>query len=82
MSKLKLYYYTFGTDPAFPYTRGWVEVYASSQEEAHEKFRTRFPDRPGHEGTINCAFFYDQESWEHTPMAKGIPGEFCHEVII
>jgi predicted RNA-binding Zn-ribbon protein involved in translation (DUF1610 family) len=82
MSGLNPYYYTFGTDPEYPYSRGWVEVYASSWEEAHEKFRTRFPDRPGHEGTINCAFFYDQKSWERTVMSKGNMGEFCHEVII
>lgn len=82
MSGLSPYYYTFGTDPEYPYSRGWVEVYASSWEEAHEKFRIRFPDRPGHEGTINCAFFYDQKSWERTVMSKGNMGEFCHEVII
>ena len=82
MSELNPYYYTFGTDPEYPYCRGWVEVYASSWEEAHEKFRIRFPDRPGHEGTINCAFFYDQKSWERTSMSKGNMREFCHEVVI
>ena len=82
MSGLNPYYYTFGTDPKYPHYRGWVEVYASSWEEAHEKFRIRFPDRPGHEGTINCAFFYDQKSWERTSMSKGNMREFCHEVVI
>ena len=39
------YYYTFGTDPAFPYKKGWVEVRANTMKEADEKFRRRFPDR-------------------------------------
>lgn len=82
MSELNPYYYTFGTDPEYPYSRGWVEVYANSWEEAHKKFRTKFPDRPGHEGTVNCAFFYGKESWERTSMSEGNMGEFCHEVII
>ena len=77
-----VYYYTFGTDPAFPYCGGWVEVYADSWEEAHKKFRAKFPDRLGHEGTINCAFFYDQEKWKQMSMAFGNLGAFCHEVII
>ena len=75
-----VYYYTFGTDPAFPYCGGWVEVYADSWEEAHEKFRAKFPDR--HKGIINCAFFYDQEKWKQMSIAFGNLGEFCHEVII
>lgn len=82
MRELNPYYYTFGTDPEYPYSQGWVEVYAKTWQEAHEKFRTRFPDRHGHEGTINCAFFYGKESWERSSMSKGNMGEFCHEVII
>lgn len=77
-----VYYYTFGTDSAFPYCGGWVEVYASSWEESHEKFRAKYPDRPGREGVINCAFFYDQERWEQSGMANGNLGGLCQEVII
>lgn len=46
------YFYTFGTDPAFPYKEGWVEVHANTPAEADEKFRRRFPDHPGHEVTF------------------------------
>lgn len=28
------YFYTFGSDPGFPYQNGWVEVRATSREEA------------------------------------------------
>lgn len=81
-SLLNTYYYTFGTDAAFPYSGGWVEVRATSWEEAHEKFRAKFPDRHGHAGIINCAFFYDQVQWDNSIMSHGNLGEYCHEVII
>lgn len=75
------YYYTFGIDPAFPYREGWVEVHANSWEEAHAKFRAKFPDRPGHEGIINCAFFYDEERWAKMDPEHNWPGWKCWEVI-
>jgi len=81
--ELHSWYFTFGTDPAFKYRRGWVEVRAKNGEEACEKFRARCPDRPGHEGTLNCAFVYSEESWKRTIMATNGSnmGEHCHEVI-
>lgn len=60
---MNAYYYTFGTSPMFPYYGGWVKVYAETQAEADQKFRAKFPDRPGHEGILNCAFVYTQEEW-------------------
>ncbi len=78
---MNTYYYTFGIDPAFPYCEGWVEVHANSWPEAHEKFRAKFPDRPGHEGIINCAFFYDQEKWNKMDPEHNWPGWKCWEVI-
>lgn len=56
------YFYTFGCDAEFPYQNGWIEVRASSWDEAHQKFRRRFPNR--HANTLNCAFFYDEEKWK------------------
>ena len=70
------YYYTFGSDPQFPYRYGHVVVKAESWKESHMKFRTRFPDRQGHEGIINCAFFYDESHWEADPLLDP-----CWEVI-
>lgn len=37
------FFYTFGSDEKFPYQNGWVEVHAADWNEAHEKFRARFP---------------------------------------
>ena len=73
------YFYTFGSDPKFPYQCGWVEVHANSWEEAHQKFRARFPDR--HKGTLNCAFFYGEDRWAEMNPEKTWHGWKCWEVI-
>lgn len=73
------YYYTFGSAPGFPYRDGWVEVKADSWDEAHRKFRARFPDR--HENTLNCAFFYDEEQWARMDPEHRWTVRKLHEVI-
>ena len=76
------YYFTFGSDPKFPYQRGWVEVEAKTRNQACNVFRAYFPDR--HENCINCAFIYSEEEWQKTKMSKGdycVAGEFCHAKI-
>ena len=73
------YFYTFGSDPGFPYHEGWVEVRANTWEEAHEKFRARFPDR--HEGILNCAFFYDEGAWKRMDPEHTWIGWKLYEVI-
>lgn len=73
------YYYTFGSDPKFPYQFGWVEVHAASWDEAHTKFRVRFPDR--HENCLNCAFFYGEKRWTEMNPEQTWNGWKCFEVI-
>ena len=76
------FYFTFGTDSNFPFYRCWIEVHANNIDEAIERFRNRFPDRKGHEGTVNCAFWYNEERFIKTPMYLGkYPEERCHMVI-
>ncbi len=72
------YFYTFGSDPGFPFNGGYVEVHAATLQKAHEKFRKKYPDR--HKKCINCAFFYTEEQWEKTEMSK-MEGYKRHEVI-
>ncbi len=81
VSQKMKFFYTFGTDPAFPYKKGWVEVHAYTMQEADGKFRQRFPDRPGHEGILNCAFVYDEARWAKMDPEKNWPGWRCFEVI-
>lgn len=58
------WFYTFGTDPLYPFGLGeYVEVHADSEKEADGKFRDRFPDRPG-SNVLNCAFIYSEKAWE------------------
>ena len=73
------YFYTFGSDPGFPYHNGWVEVRAESWDKANQMFRAKFPDR--HEGTLNCAFFYDEEQWKKMDPEHNWSGWKLHEVI-
>ncbi|USF25543.1 hypothetical protein N510_000455 [Firmicutes bacterium ASF500] len=78
---LNRYFYTFGSDPGFPYQNGWVEVRATSREEAERKFRARFPDRPGHEGIMNYAFCYNEQRWAEMDPEHTWHGWKCFEVI-
>lgn len=73
------YFYTFGSDPKFPYQNGWVEIHADSWEKAHEKFRAKFPDR--HQNTLNCAFFYDEKRWAEMNPEQIWHGWKCWEII-
>ena len=73
------YFYTFGSDPGFPYHDGWVEVRAESWDEAHQMFRAKFLDR--HEGILNCAFFFDEEQWKQMDPEHKWSGWKLHEVI-
>ncbi len=57
----KKFYFTFGSDPGFPYQNTFIIVMAGTEREAVEKFRAKFPDR--HKDTVNCAFWYSEEEW-------------------
>ena len=73
------FYYTFGSDPGYPYQCGWVEVHAASRKDADEIFRSRFPDR--HENTLNCAFCYTAKRWARMDPEHNWPGWKCFEII-
>lgn len=61
---MKRFYYTFGTDPAFPHGAGeYVAVEAESEAEADQKFMEVYPPRPG-SSLLNCAFVYAAEKFE------------------
>ncbi len=58
---MKKLYFTFGSDPGFPYQNTYIIVMADTERKAVEKYRAKFPDR--HEGIVNCAFWYTEEQW-------------------
>ena len=79
LTGMNRFFYTFGSDIAFPYQYGWLEVRAASWDEAHRKFRAKYPDR--HEGTLNCSFFYDEQQWDIMSPETNWNGCKCHEII-
>lgn len=61
---MKEFYFTFGTDPAYPYgINDYVLVRAENGNEACEKFKAKHPNRP-RSRFINCAFIYTQEEFD------------------
>lgn len=61
---MKKYFFTFGSDPRFPYGReDFVEVHAVDLPAACELFRSVFPNRPGSD-CLNCADYYTDEEFD------------------
>lgn len=55
-------YYTFGSDPGFPYQNTYLIVFARDCVDADDKFRLYYPDRSP--GCLNCSFSYSDKQWK------------------
>ncbi|MFV0364134.1 MAG: hypothetical protein ACK5LL_13775 [Suipraeoptans sp.] len=76
----EVFYFTFGTDSNYPFSRGWVEVQAKDRKSAVEIFRSYYPDR--WENIVNCADIYSSEQMHETDMLQnGNLGLMCHKVL-
>lgn len=73
MDKKNKFYFTFGSDPGFPYQNTYLIVMAYTEKEAIQKFREKYPDR--HKNTFNCAFVYTEQQWEGSLNQKYYPKE-------
>lgn len=63
---MKNYYFTFGSNPQYPYGREeYVKVSAPDVRTAVHIFQKHHPNRPG-SNLVNCAFWYGEE--EFLPM--------------
>lgn len=62
------YYFTFGSDNAFPYYGGWVIIEAANESIARELFQTIYPNK--YHNTLNCAWVYTEEAFQKTEMYK------------
>ena len=61
-------YFTFGSDPGFPYGRDdYVLVEADSYRACLDKYKERHPNRTP--GLINCAEYYTESSWKSVAEA-------------
>ena len=59
----KRFYYTFGTDPRYPYKGGYVVIEAKDEDQADKVFRAYYPDRNPDLPCLNCAFVYPEEEF-------------------
>lgn len=75
------YYFTFGTDPRYPFQGGWVEVEAENAKMAIAVFNAAHPPREGSK-CINCSSYYPEEVFKESTMTDGNLGAKCHEKII
>lgn len=77
----KKFYFTFGTDEAYPFQGGWVEVIAYDKTEAISKFNQHYPKREG-SSCYNACDCYGSSYFEKSDMFKeGNLGAFCHKKI-
>ena len=75
---LRKYYFTFGTDEKYPYTGGWVLVYATNIHQANRLFKRKYPNRAGSQ-CMNCADVYSEKEFDM--KETGNFGFYCHDVI-
>ncbi len=62
---MKKTYFTFGSDPLFPFSqKDYVEVEAESMNQACDLFNLIHPPRKPGTCTVNCAFIYSEEKFE------------------
>ena len=72
--KTSKFYFTFGSDPEFPYGFGeFVEIEAADEDEAREVFRAVFPSRPGSQ-FLNCSSVYTELEWKQRVKDKYYKG--------
>lgn len=78
---MQKFYFTYGSNEAFPFQGGWTEVEASDMNTACKVFQAFHPNRPG-SICLNCADIYSEEEFAATKMLEnGNFHKFCWERI-
>lgn len=78
---MKVYYFTFGSDPAYPYERNeYVMVLGKDRADCIEAYRKKHPNRPGSEA-FNAADCYPAEEWEKL-KTRYYPGKEPAEILV
>lgn len=79
---MQRFYFTFGTDPKFPYHGGWVEVLAPNMKSAADAFKAHFPNDLD-DSVLNCADYYTEDDFiRYGFLQDGNWDSRCHAVII
>lgn len=78
---MERFYFTFGSDPGFPYGRGdFVIVIGSSYRDCMDTFKQAYPNRPG-SGAMNCADYYSATEWPKI-KEKYYPGKMPKKILV
>lgn len=78
---MKKFYFTYGTDPEYPFRGSWTVVLAPDIKAAARIFREYHPNREDSD-LLNCADYYHADYFEQSEMYKtGNFGGYCHEII-
>lgn len=56
------FFFTFGSDPAYPFCMGYIIILADCAATAREVFKAYFPNRPG-SNALNCAWIYTEKQF-------------------
>lgn len=57
-------YFTFGSDPKFPYDReDYIVVIGINRKDCLDAYKNKYPNRPGSD-SINCADYYTAAEWD------------------
>lgn len=81
IKKMKKFYFTFGSDPKYPFGReDFIEVHAANLLGAQKAYKKIHPNRPG-SNLINCAEIYDEKTWEKDIYPKYYTGKKPVEII-
>lgn len=57
------FYFTYGSDPAYPFCGGWTEIEATSLYQATNIFKAAHRNDIDSE-TLNCADYYTEEGFK------------------
>lgn len=67
------YYFTFGSDPKFPFYKGYLIVKAESINVACDKFEKKYPGSLPY--TINCSAYYTEDRRRYEAALNAITDE-------
>ena len=76
------FFFSYGTDPAYPFLGGWTEIEAPRQSDACTIFKMYHPDRPESAGRLNCSdIFTESEFRDNKAYVDAHCGRGCREII-
>ena len=78
---MQKFYFTYGTDLAYPFQGGWTEIEAPDRPSACKIFQMFHPNRDGCMGLLNCADIYSEDDFMNSKLIDGNQDAYCHERI-